>query len=98
RSKRDWSSDVCSSDLGSVELEALLIALPERFILAILAQYAVPDRERLDLGAHEAAVCVLGRTNDRLAAHVETRVDDHRAASELRSEERRVGKESRAEG
>src|SRR5688572_25904568 len=68
---------------SSVELELVLVVLLERRVLRFLAQEAVADRQRLDLGAHEAAERVLGRTDDRLAAHVEARVDDHRASGLL---------------
>src|SRR5262245_5769075 len=67
--------------VDSVELELVLVVLLERRVLALLAQEAVAHRERLDLGAHEAAERVLGRADDRLAAHVEASVDDDRAAS-----------------
>src|SRR5262245_30253251 len=67
----------------AVELELVLVVLRQRRVLALLAQEAVAHREALDLGAHEAAERVLGRADDRLAAHVEAGVDDHRAAGLL---------------
>src|SRR5437879_5552256 len=63
-----------------IQLEFVLIVLLERRVLRFLAQETVADRERLDLGAHEAAERVLRAADDRLAAHVEAGVDDHRAA------------------
>ena len=44
------------------------------------SQKAVADDQHLDLGAHEAAERVLRRADDRLAAHVEAGIDQHRAA------------------
>ena len=50
--------------------------------LVALAEDAVLEHQRVHLGAHEAAVGVLGRAHDRLAAHVERRVDHDRATGE----------------
>jgi hypothetical protein len=58
-------------------------------------------RRRRDLGAHEAAEGVLGRADDRLAAHVEAGVDQHRQpVSALKREQRRgsAGWSSRVHG
>src|SRR4051812_14376635 len=66
-----------------IQLELVLIVLLERGVLHFLAQEAVADGERLDLGAHEAAERVLRAADDRLAAHVEAGVDDHRTAGLL---------------
>src|SRR5258706_2019735 len=66
--------------LSSVRVEGILIVELERRILPRLVEEAVADDERLDLGTHEAAERVLGRADDRLAAHVEAGVDEHRAA------------------
>src|SRR2546421_1251382 len=63
-----------------IQLEFVLIVLLECGVLRFLAQETVAHRERLDLGAHEAAERVLRAADDRLAAHVEAGVDDHRAA------------------
>src|SRR5436190_9841420 len=43
----------------------------------------VLEHEHVHLGAEEAAQRVLRRADDRLAAHVEARVDHHRAAGAL---------------
>src|SRR3954467_982477 len=59
-----------------IQLELVLIVLLERRVLHFLAQEAVADRERLDLGAHEAAERVLRAADDRLAPHVEAGVHD----------------------
>src|SRR5579859_1125948 len=66
-----------------IQLELMFIVLLERRVLRFLAQEAIADRERLDLGAHEAAERVLGAADDRLATHVEAGVDDDRAAGLL---------------
>src|SRR4051812_9333685 len=63
-----------------IQLELVLIVLLQRRVLRFLAQEAVADRERLDLGAHEAAERVLRAADDRLAAHVEAGVHDDRRA------------------
>src|SRR6185503_5496217 len=73
------SSTLAKSFFMSVELELVLVVQLQPGILALLLQEAVADREALDLGSHEAAERVLGRADDRLAAHVEAGVHDHRA-------------------
>src|SRR6185295_17324655 len=77
------SSRLGSSFFTSVELELVLVALLQRRVLVLFPQEAVADGEPLDPGAHEAAERVLGRADDRLAAHVEAGVDDHGAAGPL---------------
>src|SRR5437762_13778547 len=62
-----------------IQLEFVLIVLLECRVLRFLAQEAIAHRERLDLGAHEAAEHVFRAAEDRLAAHVEAGVEDHRA-------------------
>src|SRR5258708_23130847 len=64
----------------AIRLDARLVVDGERRVLFFLSQEAVADRERVDLRAHEAAEGILGRADDRLPAHVETGVDQHRAA------------------
>src|SRR6187399_2619850 len=66
--------------IGLVELEGVLVVELERGVLVFLAQEAVADHQNLDLAAHEAAEGILRRADDRLAAHVERGVDQHRAA------------------
>src|SRR5262245_48015484 len=51
--------------------------------LPILTQHEVLQNEIVHFGAHEATVTVCGCADDGLAAHVEARVHDHRAAGEL---------------
>src|SRR5499426_4522218 len=52
---------------------------PERELFLFL-QHTRLERQRVHLRPHKAAVAVFRRANYRLAAHVEARVDDHRAA------------------
>src|SRR5262245_1988941 len=52
---------------------------PERGLFLFL-QHTRLERQRIHLRPHKAAVAVFRRANDRLPAHVEARVDDHRAA------------------
>src|SRR5690606_39999332 len=79
RFSRDWSSDVCSSDLGTDASRAEHVA-------------GQPDTDRVDPDAVD--------THDPVA-HLEPRgrggavVLDFRDPEEVRSEERRVGIESR---
>src|SRR5437762_5709585 len=63
-----------------IQLELMFIVLFQRRVLRFLAEKTIADRERLDLGAHEAAESVLRAADNRLAAHVEAGVDDDRAA------------------
>src|SRR5690606_40940008 len=85
RFSRDWSSDVCSSDLGHVV----------RLDVAAVAEDAPPEAVRTgleDLGLHAAAVRAVAEASlpglDRLPAAAGPA--RHR---EERSEERRVGQE-----
>src|SRR5690606_40471174 len=86
RFSRDWSSDVCSSDLAAHVVEADLVA--EVNACRVAAMLAA-DAE-LELAVHRAAL--LDRHGDELAdtGGVE-RLE--RVLFENRSEERRVGKE-----
>src|SRR5437868_12574714 len=80
RSKRDWSSDVCSSDLSLLELEAAI----EHGLELVQARRG---RQGLERGGH--------RGRDRLAEARRVGLD---AQQQVRSEERRVGKEGRWRG
>src|SRR5207248_7977305 len=85
RSYGDWSSDVCSSDLhehGSVEVTEAL----DRAVLVRLA--AVVDEATKSFDNYDYA-----RALERTEAFFWAFCDDY---LELRSEERRVGKEGRA--
>src|SRR5207247_5879604 len=87
RSTRDWSSDVCSSDLferaailvvdGASEAHTAMLAAGEGNAIRVLKRIALPH----SLGQYYAAI----------TAYLGFRPDQ----DEYRSEERRVGKESR---
>ena len=68
----------------SIELEGLapILIICDRGLVG-LVQHAVFEDQHVHLGAHEATVRILGRADDRLAPHVERRVDDDRAAGRL---------------
>ena len=79
-----------------VELEGLTVVHTQRCILVLFAQDAIADDEHFDVGAHKAAKGVLRCADNRLAAHVEARIDQHRAARLLleaaqQSMEARIG-------
>src|SRR5206468_9851311 len=93
RSDRDWSSDVCSSDLAYLRFtgrQSEQIALVEAYCkeqgLFRTDETPAPlfnDTLELDLGSVESAVAGPKRPQDRVPLR-------------LRSEERRVGKEGRS--
>src|SRR5699024_12203975 len=82
RSKRDWSSDVCSSDLSHEVFEEVHQSIVERAA-------AFPDGHgvRLHYPFSQKLVC------GYCGKHYKRRVNSGKIA--WRSEERRVGKESR---
>src|SRR5206468_4379760 len=86
RSDRDWSSDVCSSDLGLASLGSELVGKR----LELLKQ-AVPGVSRV------AVLWLPGALGERTEKDMRTGTD---VASRAlgRSEERRVGKERRCRG
>ena len=49
-------------------------------VLPLFVQYAIADHQHFDLSAHQATECIFRCVSDRLAAHVETRVDQYRTA------------------
>src|SRR5699024_11357386 len=87
RSKRDWSSDVCSSDLGSLTLSMLV--LPTVILTAREALRSVPSSIR-------QASMGLGATKWRTIWHQV--LPPAVPGIVTRSEERRVGKEWRSRG
>src|SRR5690606_40604266 len=89
RFSRDWSSDVCSSDLlahPALRGQGLLLreARAEQLLLAVLG--------------FEIARDVLNEAEDAndVALFADLDIRERAHGSELRSEERRVGKECRA--
>src|SRR5690606_40260817 len=92
RFSRDWSSDVCSSDLDLVDRDVLTVAAPARGRVA-------DHREEVGAeGARRTAAAAHGLEDLRVRLlHEVVGVDAARdAARGGRSEERRVGKEGRA--
>src|SRR5207249_6693476 len=89
-SKRDWSSDVCSSDLASHAYFSKApadLTLPEAALLAGLVQS--PDTDNPVSGDRTAA---LARRTYVLRAMVRAKDIPAERADQVRSEERRVGK------
>ena len=78
----DREAELPASARSSIELEFLspISRSPSRPAASVLSSRNGPSTSIVDVGAHEAAVGVLGRADDRLAAHVERRVHHHRAA------------------
>src|SRR5699024_11967246 len=85
RSKRDWSSDVCSSDL----LEILGGGVQEHRL--------VQRRGRLGMQDPEEVPAPVGRPDQGVVVDVPGLIG-RRGGIEERSEERRVGKEGRGGG
>src|SRR5207302_6075262 len=85
RFSRDWSSDVCSSDLGLLMVR--LFALCWSIVLACVP--VAPQRPAFDVAAFDRAR-VLKAANQYLSERPVTIT--------ARSEERRVGKECRCRG
>src|SRR3546814_17701682 len=83
----DWSSDVCSSDLGGTECVVLHLLVDTRDAMGAnlvntMCECLAPEAERLASG--RAALKILSNFADRSIVT---------AAAGIRSEERRVGKE-----
>src|SRR5690606_40370390 len=90
RFSRDWSSDVCSSDLSA----AKLVLHPAMVALAAWALAVDPIAAGVMVAA--AALPVAG--NVYILAHHFQLAEQRVSAAILRSEERRVGKECRYRG
>src|SRR5206468_5023991 len=89
RSDRDWSSDVCSSDLGQVEnLPWVDLAVPDKL-----------DQVRQE-PAHRSRTSMYVNVGEEqlYARDLDLVVDPDKAHVPTRSEERRVGKEGRTKG
>src|SRR5207249_5588108 len=87
RSKRDWSSDVCSSDLpvgGRLNLASYSLGKDG----TIAAQIGMTDRPDEIYLSNGSDLTRLTKTNDALLSQL-------RLSKVERSEERRVGKECR---
>src|SRR5207249_8457644 len=97
RSKRDWSSDVCSSDLTSF----MATSSPEEKILGRAAQQpvAIAVRQKPEPRPHQVDAVPIGmatRDLERTVALPHATLRAERAND--RSEERRVGKECSSRG
>src|SRR5690606_40418220 len=86
RFSRDWSSDVCSSDLTAEQIE---VCAEER-VPIVSFHWGHPPADRLKR-LHEAGVAVWEQVGSAAAA-------EQAVAGGARSEERRVGKECRGRG
>src|SRR5690606_40930589 len=82
---RDWSSDVCSSDLVEHQLVGAGVAVAQRQLDDVAHVDVVAEAHALD----HAALAHVQAGNDAAAQH---------ASASCRSEERRVGKGCRARG
>src|SRR5207249_5874810 len=94
RSKRDWSSDVCSSDLSSIgfdELDRLAVGLGGRVTVAFDAPF-LADRSAQRDRVHARCMAYVASRLERDGWVAETEVEIHR------SEERRVGEGGGARG
>src|SRR5205807_7008719 len=92
----DWSSDVCSSDLGFSLIELLIVVA----IILIIAAIAIPNLLRARIAANEASAVSAIRTINTAEVTYATGFPTTGYAAALanlggRSEERRVGKECR---
>src|SRR5207247_8272039 len=85
RSTRDWSSDVCSSDLAHVRRVQVRLSFTKHTL-----------DNGLDVLLHQDRGCPIVAVN--LWYHVGSKNEQpgHTGFAHLRSEERRVGKEGRA--
>src|SRR5207249_8128003 len=91
RSKRDWSSDVCSSDLLLRPKLEFIFARPLIGVSRGQLQLLTKHLARL---VHEPAVVGGVEINVDISRELAVFIADHRRAA--RSEERRVGKECRS--
>src|SRR5207249_8684277 len=96
RSKRDWSSDVCSSDLTPPAPAAPLDQLRALLVSGVKAGKAGDKGDALfkNLDAAEQALA----KGDKRRAAEQLRELVQRLLQGARSEERRVGKEGRGRG
>src|SRR5262249_9168819 len=87
--RREASKGMSAQRMGavSIQLELREVRLARGLVgflrKVLLVQHAVFEHQQVHVGASEAAVGVLRRADDRLATHVEARVDEHRTAGHL---------------
>src|SRR5699024_11377173 len=83
RSKRDWSSDVCSSDLRIAEVRPQVSGIIQKRLFAEGSEVKAGQQlYQIDPATYQATL--------------KSAEASHLAADTLRSEERRVGKEERS--
>src|SRR5699024_11534835 len=96
-SKRDWSSDVCSSDLDSIKENGVLV--PALVRPKANGRYEMVSGHRRkfasQLANYDTIPCIVRNLTDDEAIII--MVDSNLQREEIRSEERRVGKERREE-
>src|SRR5690606_39836181 len=96
RFSRDWSSDVCSSDLGRGLSDIIYVKLGRSISAGLISE------GRLHRGAQGAAGMIghsrVGEDLLEAVAGADAIAREGMAAAEDRSEGRRVGKEGRAAG
>src|SRR5206468_9219773 len=98
RSDRDWSSDVCSSDLAAIDLAIELQHFAAESAVELARRGAGDAVTAVDRDFHRAHEAYVGGNSTQIGfADVRMAVPP-RAASKLRSEERRVGKGWRTRG
>src|SRR5699024_12184841 len=97
RSKRDWSSDVCSSDLSELAFEKMPTKLLEGRLPTndeeiIISEKAISEG-KLDFKVGDQLKFGIG---DRVTTDED--YSDNYLGQDFRSEERRVGKEGKSSG
>src|SRR5699024_11355113 len=90
RSKRDWSSDVCSSDLG---VPSVVFTVPKLAMAGMSEQQAKESGKNIDVHDMDVSGFFNYKHTNEPAAAVKIIIDQD--SDQIRSEERRVGKERR---
>src|SRR5690606_41169191 len=92
RFSRDWSSDVCSSDLSKSMLDEIGKGFEDLKEVFTFSRIGNPKQEILTVASEWAADLII------MGTHGRTGFDHFISGSVSRSEERRVGKECRDRG
>src|SRR5699024_11241064 len=95
RSKRDWSSDVCSSDLNAAKL-AEMRALLAPLALQVVAQDEFGVPAAIEDGIAFVDNALIKARHAALQTGLPAIADDSGIAVDARSEERRVGEACRS--